>query len=105
MFTMEPTSPLQRAIQLIVEKISVPPWTPHLQRQRLLRLMEGSISTCSSTIIVGRAGAGKTTLASDFAHSCGRAAVWYKVDAPESEAQLFFQYLSAAIQEQRPRFG
>jgi ATP/maltotriose-dependent transcriptional regulator MalT len=30
---------------------------------------------------------------------------WYKVDAPEAELEVFFQYLLASIGKQRPGFG
>jgi len=59
----------------------------------------------TSTIISGRAGAGKTALAVDFAHRCGRPVAWYKVDAPDADPKIFFRYLIRSIQERRPGFG
>jgi LuxR family maltose regulon positive regulatory protein len=44
-------------------------------------------------------------LALDFAQTCGRSVTWYKVDAPDGEIQIFFQYLIASIREERPDFG
>lgn len=91
--------------KLVVEKISRPEQTPHVFRPRLLDLLSFSLSSRASTILVGRAGTGKTALAIDFAGKCGRGACWYKVDAPEADMRLFFQYLVASLQRVWPGFG
>ncbi len=92
-------------VDLITEKISRPVPSPLAARSRLLDMLEISLSSGTSTIITGRAGTGKTALAVDFANKCGRPVAWYKVDAPEADPRLFFQYLIAAIREQQPGFG
>ena len=68
-------------------------------------MLEKSMAAGSSTIISGRAGSGKTALAVDFAHRCGRPVAWYKVDAPDADPKIFFRYLIRSIQERRPGFG
>lgn len=68
-------------------------------------LLEQSLISCTASIISGRAGTGKTFLASDFAEKCDRRVTWYKVDAPDGEIPIFFQYLVASIQRERPAFG
>ena len=68
-------------------------------------MLEKNLPSCTSTIVSGRAGTGKTALAVDFARNCGRRVAWYKVDAPEAELRIFFQYLIASIRKQRPGFG
>jgi LuxR family maltose regulon positive regulatory protein len=90
---------------LITEKITRPDIRPYPSRPRLLSMLENSVSSGTSTIITGRAGSGKTALAVDFAEKCGRPVAWYKVDAPESDAHLFFQYLIGSIRQQQPEFG
>ena len=92
-------------VDLIIEKIRRPVQSPRTSRSRLLDRLEKSMSSGTSTIITGRAGTGKTGLAVDFANQCGRPVAWYKVDAPEADPRLFFQYLIAAIGEQQPGFG
>jgi len=91
--------------ELIVEKITVPAQLPQLSRPRLLALLQKSLASCTSTILSGRAGTGKSALARDFARNCGRGVAWYKVDAAEGELEIFFQYLIASIRTQRPNFG
>src|SRR5688572_4490461 len=92
-------------VELITEKICEPAPPPRVSRARLLRMLEQSMAAGTSTIISGRAGTGKTSLAVDFARKCGRPVAWYKVDAPDADPRLFFQYLVASIREQRPGFG
>ena len=68
-------------------------------------MLDRSLASGICTILSGRAGTGKTTLAADFAASCGRKVAWYKVDAPDSEFDVFMDYLAATIGQQRPGFN
>jgi ATP/maltotriose-dependent transcriptional regulator MalT len=92
-------------VELITEKICEPAPPPRVPRARLLSMLDKSMAAGTSTIVSGRAGTGKTSLVVDFARKCGRPVAWYKVDAPEADPKLFFQYLVASIREQRPGFG
>jgi LuxR family maltose regulon positive regulatory protein len=91
--------------QLITEKIALPSPTASVRRPRLLALLDQSLRSCTSTIITGRAGSGKTSLAIDFADQCERRVAWYKVDAPETQLRIFFEYLISSIHTKRPGFG
>lgn len=91
--------------ELITEKITQPGRLSRISRARLISMLEQSMAAGCSTIISGRAGAGKTALAVDFAQQCGRAVAWYKVDAPDADPRIFFRYLIRSIQERRPGFG
>ena len=87
---------------LIHEKITVPDEAPRTSRPRLLNLLADNLTCYNATIVNGRAGTGKTTLASDFAHRSGRPVCWYKVDAADGELSIFCRYLTATISLQRP---
>lgn len=91
-------------MQLIVDKISRPLQTP-VVRTRLRTMLGRSLASGTCTLIRGRAGTGKTTLAADFAGACDRRVAWYKVDAPDAELSVFFDYLAASIGQQRPSFN
>ena len=91
--------------QFIPDKITPPPELPRVARERLFTTLRESLASCNSTIIHGRAGAGKTMLAGDFARRSGRRVAWYKLDAPDSELAVFFQYLCASVAAERPGFG
>ena len=105
MFNLEVQMDSTGQWKLIVEKITVPSPTGCVARPRLENLLEQSCHSCTSTVISGRAGSGKTTLAIDFAEKSGRAIAWYKVDAPETKLEIFFSYLISSIRAQRPGFG
>src|SRR5215813_14027902 len=92
-------------MQLILEKITLPTRPAHLLRPRLMRVLNESLGTGTSTVVTGRAGSGETTLVADFARDCERAAAWYKVEAPDSDLWVFLNYFIASIQRQRPKFG
>jgi LuxR family maltose regulon positive regulatory protein len=92
-------------MQLILSKINIPDESPRLSRPRLLNTLHGSLSACTSTIVNGRTGTGKTMLAADFARRCGRRIAWYKVDASDANLRVFFQYLIESVRRQRPGFG
>ena len=92
-------------LELITDKIAQPAGRPRISRSRLLNTLERSLAAGTSTIISGRAGTGKSMLALDFAKRCGRKVAWYKVDAPDSDPRIFFDYLIGTVREQRPGFG
>ena len=91
-------------MHLVFDKI-IRPFQTSLARTRLLAMLERSLESGMCTIISGRAGTGKTTLAADFAASCNRRVAWYKVDAPDGDFGVFINYLAASIGQQRPRFN
>jgi LuxR family maltose regulon positive regulatory protein len=106
MFLIDASHDLGMAkLELITDKIAPPAPKSRVLRPRLLSLLEKSMATGTSTIICGRASTGKTSLALDFAQKCGRPLAWYKIDAPDADPRVFFNYLISSIQECRPEFG
>lgn len=92
-------------MDLIFSKITIPPEIPRITRNRLLGLLQESLYRCSSTVIIGRTGTGKTMLAADFARRCGWRTAWYKVDAPDMDMHTFVKYLTACVATEFPGFG
>jgi len=90
---------------LILDKITLPREMPRVSRRRLLDVLHESITCCTSTVIYGRTGTGKTMLATDFAERCRRRVAWYKVDASEVDMHAFLRYLIAGVRNQHPGFG
>lgn len=86
----------------IHDKIAVPSVGLRTSRHRLIRLLNENMASANATIINGRAGTGKTALASDFARNSGRAVAWYKVDAADNDLRMFCEYLMTAVRMQRP---
>jgi LuxR family maltose regulon positive regulatory protein len=104
MFLFE-TSTEAPANELVIEKITRPNNSGLLSRDRLLSLMSQSLTACSATVLIGRAGSGKTSLGADFASKCRRPTAWYKVDAPETDIRVFFQYLIGSLSRAVKGFG
>ncbi len=92
-------------MRFILDKITPPDEQPRVSREGLLNVLHSSLKACTSTIINGRAGTGKTLLAADFARRSGRRVAWYKVDASDSDLPIFFHYLTESVRRQRPNFG
>ena len=91
-------------MEVILDKITIPSPALHIVRPRLVKILSTSLDSRSSTVIIGRAGVGKTSLVTAFARTCGRSVSWYKVDASDTELSIFLNYLVASIRAQRPRF-
>ncbi len=93
-------------MQLITDKFSVPTQSaPHLKREKLLKNLQDSVNNHLSTLIVGRAGTGKTALAADLVCVCGRRVAWLKAEASDREYPVFLEYLFESVKKQRPRFN
>lgn len=92
-------------MQLILDKITTPAQLPRLSRARLLKTLQASLADCTSTIVNGRAGTGKTLLVTDFAWRSGRRVAWYKVEATDGELSVFLEYLIESVRLHRPNFG
>lgn len=92
-------------MRVIPDKVTVPVQDPRVSRPRLLRMLGEGLDSCTATVITGRAGAGKTMLAKEFARGCGRRAAWYTVETPDGELPIFFRYLVESVGRQRPGFG
>jgi LuxR family maltose regulon positive regulatory protein len=106
MFLLDDSYELANAkLDIIAEKITKPALPPPVSRPRLVEMLEKSMTAGTSTIITGRAGTGKTSLVADFACQCGRPVAWYKVDAPDADPRIFFQYLITSIRERQLGFG
>lgn len=88
--------------QLVHDKITVPDVVPRVSRRRLVDLLSGNLTAYNATVINGRAGTGKSTLAADFARRAGRAVCWYKVEAGDADLRVFCRYLTATLRLQRP---
>ena len=92
-------------MRFILDKITPPVEQPRIPREGLLNSLHSSLKACTSSIINGRAGTGKTLLAADFARRAGRSVAWYKVDSSDNDLSIFFHYLTESVRRQRPDFG
>ena len=92
-------------MEVVLDKITMPSADSHVVRPRLVKILRSSLDSCTSTVITGRAGVGKTSLVADFGRTCGRPVSWYKVDASDADLSIFLTYLVASIRTERGSFN
>lgn len=88
-------------LRLVTDKIVAPCAGGNIKRPRLLEHLENTLKQTSATLICGRAGTGKTTLAVDFAETCNRTLAWYTVGTADNDWTVFLNYLIAAFDKHR----
>ena len=76
-------------------KVSAPRLTNTIARERVSRILERALVR-GAVSITGPAGAGKTTAVADYLTARSRPAVWYDVDATDSDVANVFLYLARA---------
>lgn len=86
---------------LVSDKIKIPQSSGNLPRKRLNSLLETFSARFCGTFINGRAGTGKTTLASEFAKSFQNVA-WIKVSSTDADWKIFSRYFLASLNKTLP---
>ncbi len=81
---------------LLMDKLRVPKVRKAVARPRIETLLDRSRTQFPATLLCGRAGTGKTTIAASFAKRFSRVA-WYRVDQSDSDWAVFSRYLAAAL--------
>jgi LuxR family maltose regulon positive regulatory protein len=83
------------------EKLRVPKTGQTVPRARLTHLLTRSASNFGATLLSGRAGTGKTTIAAEFALGQPNA-IWYSIDPTDSSWSTFSVYFRTALLGTRP---
>jgi len=90
---------------LLATKLFIPvPRVRRVVRDRLLERLEAGKHR-PLTLVAAPAGAGKTTLISEWLAACPRPAAWLSLDQSENDPAAFWRHLIAAIRRVRPDFG
>lgn len=103
-FTTDKSSaiaPSKEPLRLVTDKIVAPCASGNIKRPRLLEHLENNLKQTSATLVCGRAGTGKTSLAVDFAETCNRSLAWYTIEAADNDWTVFLNYLIAAFDKHR----
>lgn len=87
-------------VHIFSEKIEIPKFANVTSRPRLTELLEKNFEQFSATIITGRAGTGKTALASEFSRKYERVA-WYSVAGSDCDWKVFSSYFQAGFKDSR----
>jgi LuxR family maltose regulon positive regulatory protein len=89
-------------MHLFTEKMQIPKFKNHLDRPRLMEVLEKSSAQFGATLINGRAGTGKTALAAQFARKY-KCVAWLSADSADSDWNIFSAYFSAALENKSKR--
>ena len=86
------------ATPFLTTKLFVPRLRPKtIQRPRLIEQLNAGLYR-KLTLVSAQAGFGKTTVISQWVHSCDRPIGWFSIDEQDSEPQNFLTYLVAALE-------
>jgi ATP/maltotriose-dependent transcriptional regulator MalT len=81
---------------LFRQKITRPAADGAIERPRVMHILDRSLQQFPATLVLGRAGMGKTALAAALAAK-GQKTSWYSIDSTDTDWPVFARYFTAAI--------
>src|SRR5262249_36540721 len=75
-----------------------------LSRPRLVERLAANLGR-TVTLVTANAGAGKTTLVSDFVRAHAPRFVWYQLDHTDADPAIFLSYIAHGVRQFVPDFG
>lgn len=95
-YAHERDEPVKEEFHILKEKLTMPATDGVIARPRLATLLSNSIAKYPATLICGRAGTGKTSLAASFAATF-KNVFWYTVESADVDWPVFARYFSGAL--------
>jgi ATP/maltotriose-dependent transcriptional regulator MalT len=83
-------------VHILNEKLTIPRCGGLIERPRLVEKLERSLSHYAATLVSGRAGTGKTSIAAVYARTRKRVA-WFTVESSDIDWNVFASYLAASV--------
>jgi LuxR family maltose regulon positive regulatory protein len=83
-------------VHILNEKLEIPHCSGLVERPRLIEKLERSLSHFAATLVSGRAGTGKTSIAAAYARTRKNAA-WFTVESSDVDWNVFTSYLAASV--------
>jgi LuxR family maltose regulon positive regulatory protein len=84
-------------VHILNEKLEIPDCVGLVERPRLIEKLEKSLSRFAATLVSGRAGTGKTSIAASYART-RKCAAWFTVESSDIYWNVFASYLAASVQ-------
>ena len=83
-------------VHILSEKIEIPACAGLVERPRLHEKLERSLGQFAATLVSGRAGTGKTSIAAAYART-RKTAAWFTVESSDVEWNVFASYVAASV--------
>ncbi len=83
-------------VHVLKEKLEIPHCEGLIERPRLIEKLDRSLSQFAATLVSGRAGTGKTSIAARYARTRTTIA-WFTVESSDSDWNVFATYLTASV--------
>jgi LuxR family maltose regulon positive regulatory protein len=94
--TATPSRVEREGVHILNEKLEIPHSTGLVERPRLIEKLERSLSRFAATLVSGRAGTGKTSIAAAYART-RKSAAWFTVESSDIDWNVFASYLVASV--------
>ncbi|MCA1577678.1 MAG: hypothetical protein LC794_10000 [Acidobacteria bacterium] len=91
-----PSKSEREGVHILNEKLEIPHCAGHIERPRLIGKLERSLGQFAATLVCGRAGTGKTSIAAAYARTRKRTA-WFTVESSDIDSNVFASYLAASV--------
>jgi len=83
-------------VHILSEKLEIPNYAGLVERPRLIHKLERSLGHFAATLVSGRAGTGKTSIAAAYART-RKSAAWFTVESSDIDWNVFASYLAASV--------
>lgn len=91
-----PTKGERAGVHILSEKLEIPQCAGLIERPRLLEKLEKSLGQFAATLICGRAGTGKTSIAAAYART-RKTTAWFTVESSDVDWNVFASHLAASV--------
>jgi ATP/maltotriose-dependent transcriptional regulator MalT len=92
----KPSKGERDGVHILKEKLEIPHCAGLIERPRLIEKLDRSLGHFAATLVSGRAGTGKTSIAAAYARTRTRAA-WLTVESSDIDWNVFASYLAASV--------
>lgn len=83
-------------VHILNEKLEIPHCAGLIERPRLIQKLERSLNHFAATLLSGRAGTGKTSIAAAYART-RKSVAWFTVESSDVDWNVFASYLAASV--------
>jgi ATP/maltotriose-dependent transcriptional regulator MalT len=91
-----PSTGERDGVHILNEKLEIPLCVGHIERPRLIEKLERSLGQFAATLVSGRAGTGKTSIAAAYART-RKTTAWFTVESSDVDWNVFASHLAASV--------